>query len=76
MKDKNTIIGWVLIGLVFIGYMIYSGKNQEKQAEYAQNSGKTGQHSVITHDQNLRRILYQKRIGNTRKAGAFPRPPG
>ncbi len=35
MKDKNTIIGWVLIGLVFIGYMIYSGKNQEKQAEYA-----------------------------------------
>lgn len=35
MKDKNTIIGWVLIGLVFIGYMVYSSKNQEKQAEYA-----------------------------------------
>lgn len=35
MKDKNTIIGWVLIGLVFIGFMIYSSKNQQKQAEYA-----------------------------------------
>ncbi len=35
MKDKNTIIGWVLIGLVFIGFMIYSSNNQKKQAEYA-----------------------------------------
>ena len=35
MKDKNTIIGWVLIGLVFIGFMIYQSHNQQEQAELA-----------------------------------------
>ena len=33
MKDKNTIIGWVLIALVFIGFMMYSNHNAKEQAE-------------------------------------------
>lgn len=33
MKDKNTIIGWILIGLVFIGFMMYSNYNAKQQAE-------------------------------------------
>jgi len=35
MKDKNTIIGWVLIALVFIGFMIYSNHQAVEQAEQA-----------------------------------------
>ncbi len=35
MKDKNTLIGWVLIALVFIGFMVYSNHNAVKQAEQA-----------------------------------------
>jgi len=31
MRDKNTVIGWLLIALVFIGFTIYNGKNAEKQ---------------------------------------------
>jgi hypothetical protein len=31
MKDKNTIIGWVLIALVFIGFMIYSNHQAVEQ---------------------------------------------
>ncbi len=33
MKDKNTLIGWALIALVFIGFMIYSNHNAQEQAE-------------------------------------------
>lgn len=35
MKDKNTLIGWLLIGLVFVGFMVYSNYNGAKQAEQA-----------------------------------------
>mgnify|MGYP002852229924 CR=1 FL=1 len=35
MKDKNSIIGWVLIALVFIGFMMYSNHNATQQAEQA-----------------------------------------
>lgn len=35
MRDKNSLIGWLLIGLVFVGYMVYSSNQAKKQAEEA-----------------------------------------
>ena len=32
MKDKNTLIGWLLIALVFVGFMMYNSKDAEKRA--------------------------------------------
>ena len=32
MKDKNTVIGWLLIALVFVGFMMYNSKDAEKRA--------------------------------------------
>ncbi|MBQ3781135.1 MAG: membrane protein insertase YidC [Bacteroidaceae bacterium] len=46
MKDKNSLIGWLLIGLVFVGFMVYNNytakdrieqqKLEQAQAEVAQ----------------------------------------
>lgn len=33
MKDKNSIIGWLLIVLVFIGYTVYNVQTQKRQAQ-------------------------------------------
>ena len=33
MKDKNSVIGWLLIVLVFIGYMVYNVQTQKRQAQ-------------------------------------------
>ena len=33
MRDKNQLIGWLLIGLVFVGFMIYSNYEGQKQLE-------------------------------------------
>ncbi len=32
--DKNSIIGWVLIGVIFIGFMFFQSKQAEKQMRY------------------------------------------
>lgn len=32
--DKNSIIGWVLIGAIFIGFMFFQSKQAEKQMRY------------------------------------------
>mgnify|MGYP004619935633 CR=1 FL=1 len=32
--NKNTIIGFVLIGVIFFGFTWYQSKEYEKQAEY------------------------------------------
>ena len=34
MNNKNNIIGWVLIALIFIGFMFYQSKQIEKQQAY------------------------------------------
>ena len=33
MKDKNTIIGWLLIGLVFVGFMVYQNYTAKDRIE-------------------------------------------
>ena len=33
MKDKNSVIGWLLIVLVFIGYTVYNVQTQKRQAQ-------------------------------------------
>ena len=33
MKDKNSLIGWLLIILVFIGYTVYTARQQKQRAE-------------------------------------------
>jgi hypothetical protein len=33
MRDKNSLIGWLLIGLVFVVFMVYNSKQSQKQAE-------------------------------------------
>ena len=43
MKDKNTIIGWLLIGLVFVGFMVYNNytakeRMEQQKLEKAQNA--------------------------------------
>ena len=35
MRDKNSLIGWLLIGAVFVGFMIYNSNQAKKQAEQA-----------------------------------------
>lgn len=32
MRDKSTVIGWLLIGLVFLAYMLYQGYEAKKYA--------------------------------------------
>ena len=39
--DKNTIIGWSLIAVVFIGFMIYNNYSQKKQVEEKKLQQKT-----------------------------------
>lgn len=36
MKDKNTIIGWLLIALVFIGFAVYNNYDAKKRAAQRQ----------------------------------------
>lgn len=36
MKDKNTVIGWLLIALVFIGFAIYNSHEAKKRAQQQQ----------------------------------------
>lgn len=33
MKDKNSLIGWLLIGLVFVGFMVYNNYTAKDRAE-------------------------------------------
>ena len=35
--DKKTIIGIVLMSLIFIGYMLYSSKQQAEYQQYLDN---------------------------------------
>ena len=38
--DKNTIIGWVLIGLIFIGWMTMTNKQAQKEQQAQQKAQK------------------------------------
>jgi len=33
MRDKSSVIGWILIGLLFLGFMLYQGYEAKKYAE-------------------------------------------
>lgn len=50
MKDKNTIIGWVLIALVFIGFMMYSNHNAKEQAELMKQQAQKDSIEKIKND--------------------------
>jgi YidC/Oxa1 family membrane protein insertase len=45
--DRNTVIGWVLIAAVFIGFMVYNSKNAQQQA--AQMRMEQIQDSIAQH---------------------------
>ncbi|MCR4612405.1 MAG: membrane protein insertase YidC [Bacteroidaceae bacterium] len=38
MKDKNSLIGWLLIGLVFVGFMVYNNYTAKDRAERQQQA--------------------------------------
>ena len=40
--NKNTIIGFVLIGVILFGFTWYQSKEYEKQAEYQAQVGASG----------------------------------
>ena len=43
MKDKNSLIGWLLIGLVFVGFMVYNNYTAKDRAEQQQQARKEAQ---------------------------------
>ena len=43
MKDKNSLIGWLLIGLVFVGFMVYNNYTAKDRAEQLQQAQQEAQ---------------------------------
>ncbi len=54
--DRNTVLGFIVLGILFIGYFYYNSKEQNEQlawkktqdqARYKQDSAKRAQDSII-----------------------------
>ena len=68
--DKNTVIGFILMAIVFFGFMFYEGKVQKERAEQMQKEQvvqavaqqKSDSIKVVEEEKQALKEMEQKRI--------------